>query len=236
MRRFNLIPTVLLILMVVALTACGGGEAGGTQTQGQATTSTNTSSLGQPTATGNVTSGTNGSSQESNGSVQGFDLSKVEPCALLEREEAEALMGPLDWVLRPASDNDPTLGLSCNYDEWGRGSTPEKSLVVRVLAPKMVVVEFGGELQGEGASLIPRQEVGLASEAAIRYEATHHIAAMLPLCNGEFPCVIGGEGSEWLRLTAIMPDSSALRIEIDPQNLDHAKQLARKIIERLPLK
>jgi hypothetical protein len=234
MRRFNLITIALLILMLMVLTACGGGEVGGTQSQGQATASTN--NIGQPTATGNVVSGTNGSSPVSNGSVQGFDLSKVEPCALLERGEAEALMGPLDWAVRPAGDNDPTVGMSCYYDEWGRGSTPEKSLVVRLLAPKMVVAEFGGELQREDMSLIPRQEVGLESEAALRFNETDPLAVVLPKCNGELPCVIAGKGDEWLRLTAIMPDQSALRIEIDPQDLDHAKQLARKILERLPLK
>jgi hypothetical protein len=39
-----------------------------------------------------------------------------------------------------------------------------------------------------------------------------------------------------MTLTAIMPDRSAFQIEIYPQNVGHASQMARIALERLPLK
>jgi hypothetical protein len=227
---------VVILCMLIAglLTACGGDQATTSQTPVGSAQGGNTA---QPSATTGSDAGASSTTipQQGNGAERprGIDLSKVDPCALLTEEETEAIVGPLDWKAAPARDNDPTVGLSCYYDEWGRGGTPEKSLVVRLVAPKMVVVEFGGELEREAMSLIPPQEVGLGSEIVVRYDDTHFVTLSLPKCKGEFPCVIAGEGGEWFRLTAIMPDTSALRIELDPQNLDHAKQLARKILERL---
>jgi hypothetical protein len=163
-------------------------------------------------------------------------MAKVDPCALLTREEAESILVPLDWKLFKSGENDPTFMLSCAYDELLRGDTPEKSLTVRVIAPNMWQPSYAGELLTEGASLIPRQEVGLDSEPVVRNAESRPFPLAVPLCKAELPCVVSREGSEWLRLMLIMPDRSALRVEILPQNVDNAKQIARTILERLPIK
>ena len=219
--RATILRSILpLIALPGLLGACGGDRATAPMS---------------PTGTPGASNGPTPSLTSAETSLSGINLSKVDPCALLKRDEAEAIMGPLDWKLVPASDNDPKFMVSCYFDEWGRGDTPEKSLVVRVMAPDIVVASFGGDLDGQGISLIPRQDVGLESEPAVRYDETHFVALALPECKGGLPCVIAGEGSEWFRLMVIMPDRSALRVEIDPQNVDYAKEFARKILARLPI-
>jgi hypothetical protein len=165
-------------------------------------------------------------------------MAKVDPCALLTRGETEAIMGSLDWKATPSNDNDPAFMLSCYYDELLRGDTPEKSLTVHVFPPFVRAPSYGGEVQHEAAVLIPRQEVGLESVDAVRYDKSDPVAVALPRCNAELPCVIAREGSDLLslRLTVILPDTSAFRVEVSPQNLDYAKQIARAILKRVPTK
>jgi hypothetical protein len=165
-----------------------------------------------------------------------IDMASVDPCALVTREEAEVLMGPLDWKPTPHDLNDPTFWLKCDYDAPFSGDTPNKSLAVRVIAPDMWPAFFD-HLQDEGTSRVPRQDVGLAAEAAVRYEL--NVIPLLPeLCDLELPCVIADEGTQrdWLTLTVIMADRSAIQIGINPRNVDYTSQLARTILERLPLK
>jgi hypothetical protein len=164
----------------------------------------------------------------------GIDMANADPCSLLTREEAEGIMGPLDWRQYAHPLNDPTAALKCEFDAPFTGATQDKSLALRLIAPDMWQASYD-DLEGEGKSRVARQEVGFAAEAAVRHDDARR--AQLPdLCELELPCVIASQGTDWLTLTAIMSDRSAFQIEINPPNLDYTKQIARMILERLPMK
>jgi hypothetical protein len=56
-------------------------------------------------------------------------MAKADPCALLTREEAEAIMGPLDWEVSPRGSTNKV----CEFDYPVQVDTPEKSLAVRLI-------------------------------------------------------------------------------------------------------
>ena len=140
----------------------------------------------------------------------------------------------MEWNPTPAQLNDPTFRLRCEYDRPFQGSTPDKSLAIRLIAPEMWRTDYD-DLQKGDAAQIATQDVGLESVAVIG--AGDPMTEQLPLtCKSTLPCVISKTGDEWLTLTMIMPDRSAMQLEINPRNVDFAKQLAQKIVGKLPLK
>jgi hypothetical protein len=184
---------MLLLVLAPALAACGDQPAsppGNDDTQTTATTDTSDDVESTSTTTA-----------ANNESPMGIDLSQVDPCALLTREEAEATMGPLDWKPYSHPLNDPAFKVKCEFDPPYVGDTPEKSLALRLIAPNGWQADYD-DLQGEGASLIALQEVGLEGEAALRYDDAQR--AQLPaLCGLALPCTITMNGSDWLTLTMI---------------------------------
>jgi hypothetical protein len=56
------------------------------------------------------------------------------------------------------------------------------------------------------------------------------------LCDAKLPCVIAKNGQQWLTLTILLSDRSAIHLELNPRNVDYAKQLAGNLLERLPMK
>jgi hypothetical protein len=222
----------LTLTLTLTLAACGGEE---TPLQTPAANPQGGNPSAQATATAPASASGGGETGQ-----QGIDLVNADPCALLTREEAEAIMGPLDWKPTPNPMNDPTRGAICYYDASFQDETPEKNLAVRLVARNGWMDEFD-LLQGPGTVLIPRADVGLDSKVALQ-QNNSSLSKLPPLCQSELPCVIADEapipqaGSVWMTLTAIMPDRSAFQIEIYPQNVDYASQMARIALERLPLK
>lgn len=219
----DMLPVLALALSTV-LSACGAeptpsppGSIGA-----QATATTNTSTTSAPPE------------GVSNDSRMGIDMANADPCALVTREEAEALMGPLDWTQYSHPLNDPGVAVKCEFDAPFTGVTPDKSLALRLVAPNMWQASYE-DLEGEGTSRVPRQDIGFAAEAAVRYDDARR--AQLPgLCDLELPCVISAQGTDWLTLTAILPDRSAFQLETNPRETDLAAKLAKTILERLPAK
>jgi hypothetical protein len=167
-------------------------------------------------------------------SLPGIDMSKADPCALLTREEAEAIIGPLDWMPKPHSLNDPTYKVSCNFDPPLIGDTPDKSLTVDLFARDTWIEDYD-DLQRGDAALISPQEVGLGDIPPVGFDDSY--AWTQPeLCDAKLPCVIAKNGQQWLTLTILLSDRSAIHLELNPRNVDYAKQLAGNLLERLPMK
>jgi hypothetical protein len=125
----------------------------------------------------------------------GIDLSKVDPCTILTREEVEAIVGPLDWNPRPASDA-INGGKRCYL-------APGMKVVLSVGQPEMYETESVTSIRV--ADLPALGDEAFASErcvnALLRGKAAVHV------------CIFDFSG---------------------PFNQDHARQLAQKMIERLP--
>lgn len=223
-RRWTFLAAMCLLSGSMLLPACGvEGPIGAEATVG-------------PTEPASVAvSDTPAASEaESSDQLVGIDMAASDPCALLVREEAEAILGPLEWEPYASPLNDATFKMRCEFDRPFQGSTPDKSLAIRLTARDGWLTDYDDLERGDAAS-IPAQEVGLGSMAPVAGGNT--ISTKLPaLCNAMLPCVIAKNGDEWLTLTMILTDRSAVQVEITPRELDYAKQLAVKIMGRLPLK
>lgn len=223
---------LFMVVALVLLTACGGEQAATPQPSDNSQAATTV----QSTATTGGSSGESGTGSAGAGdsaNLPGIDLSKADPCTLLTREEAEAIMGPLEWMPKPHVTNDPTYRVSCNFDQPLVGDTPEKSLTVDVYARDTWIEDFNDLQQGDAAR-IPSQEL-LGGIAPVGFDNSY--AWTQPeICEATLPCIVAKTGDQWLTLTILMSDRSALHLELNPRNVDLAKQLARKILDRLPMK
>jgi hypothetical protein len=200
--------------------------------QATATTDSESDKTGSsnPTATSNPVS-----EQGSEGvTLLGIDMPTADPCALLTREETEAIMGPLDWMPKPHALNDHTYKVSCNFDQPLIGDTPDKSLTVDLYARDTWIEDYN-DLQLGDAALISPREVGLGDVPSVGFDDSY-VWTKPEICDGTLPCVVAKTGDQWLTLTMLLPDRSAVHLELNPRNVDYAKQLASKILGRLPMK
>jgi hypothetical protein len=217
------------MLGLIMLVACDGGQAADpTPPPG------NTAEVTAATpANGPANTPTTPSDSENSGTFAGIDMASADPCTLLTKEEAEGVMGLLDWNPRASPTNDPTYKMWCEFDWFFQDSTPDRSVGLRLIAPNYWQADYD-DLERGDAALISPQEVGLGGMPPISTGNT--FSAKVPeLCNKTLPCVIAKNGDEWLNLTAILTDRSAIQLELTPRNVDYAKQIARHVFERLPL-
>jgi hypothetical protein len=149
----------------------------------------------------------------------------MDPCALLTREEAEVIMGPLDW--NPI----PLAATSCEYDEMITHDSQGKGLWAQVWPPDSW---WGTEIKrGDAIAPVPLQDIGLGDETPLPYSGAD-FTAILPQCASKLPCAVTVEQTDWQMLFVVLHDRTGVEVNVFPKDVESAKEIARKVIGRLP--
>jgi hypothetical protein len=210
----------LLLITVALLAGCGGGEQPQLAPGGNTTSNTSAEATALAAADATAQAAIDSGSVESaetavaaaietevaindknkaNATTPagggGIDLTNVDPCTMLTREEVEAIVGPLEWSPRPATDA-INGGKRCDL-------APGMKVILSVGHPEMYERESvtsirSGDIPGLGDEAFASER---CVNALVRGKAAVHV------------CIFDFSG---------------------PFNQDHARQIAQKMIERLP--
>jgi hypothetical protein len=206
----------LLILTVAMLAGCGGDQSP-TGSQPQSTGLSATATVGapvagdaEPTATSVATDAapTTPAQQTGGGMSIGLDMTNVKPCSLLTKEEVEALMGPSET---PPNETISIIGdVGCTFFVgWDESN---HFLQVNIYPPVYWLDIEMRNIEADG----PVISVAGLGDKAVTYPITTF------------------DGKERQELTVLLEKKAAVSVVITPRDVEKAKEVMVKILERLP--
>jgi hypothetical protein len=206
----------LLILTVAMLAGCGGDQSPA-GSQPQPTGLSATSTVGAPAAGDPESTATSAATdaaptaparQTGGGMSIELDLTNVKPCNLLTKEEVEAIMGPSET---PPNETISIIGdVGCTFViGW---EDDNRFLQVNIFPPVYWLDVEMGNMEAEG----PQVPVSGLGDKAVTYSIKTF------------------DGKERQELVVLLEKKVALSVVISPNDIEKAKEVATKVLERLP--
>lgn len=221
---------LLLVLLIVAA-ACDSG-APPTPASVPGTSGGQSEGQGQPEPTAIAGAGDSNSQGDRPGKYKLIDLSGVDQCALITREAAEALMGPLDWDPNPNSgvEGSAVGTRTCTYDPAFMQDSQMKALIINLWPADSWLIS--DPLEGKNVKLLSPAAVGLGSDTFPKGKFDY----LPPVCGTSTPCVLTNDTIDWQFVYAILPDRTAVTVKVFPKSVENAVAFTRMILEQPPFK